>query len=561
MYYTTLDQLALIQINADHFQPKSISIKYLIGYQYIYDVINLNYPKSLILNNIDEKFDEIYFLLLILSIQEHSHHFPHYNPRFHSKTREIIYSEQQLLLLVAQYLRSRGHYQTLFTLQNEAESPVPLCSPQIDVFNSLFMSNQFNDCANFLKKLVINGTLRQLVARVQLLDKAVFGTQQELAKSAAENESLVEKKIMKEMFSLNAKQDHKLFNQIKLELFQDIQEFLYPYYNQYAGVESVFQTIPPERLEKIITGYYNGQLKQCPQIKEQTVSVNLFEDLAPVIDATPTKLFQSEASFISRQLSTSVQNLPNLQNTLNISERLNATTPTKLTQSQLTTTVENSQPPQTPVQNQQKLEDHSIQLSYLKRQSNSNEAQVVQKLKNQLQLLSFTEEKCSFIRKYEGSFEKFLMIDQNFFFAFSFNKIELFDINFNKSIKTFQTTDKIIDVCADQQNLLLLAQNCFYELDLNSFTADKRILPFKMAAGEKVLKIYPGTIITNMRYYHDEVPKFYDFQGKFPLEETEFLFNNGVLIINCKHGLYFLTLEDGNTVVGPRNAFLNQEEE
>ena len=49
--------------------------------------------------------------------------------------RKIVVDETQLQVLIAQYLREHGCYHTLYNFQQESGCKVPLCSPQIDMFN------------------------------------------------------------------------------------------------------------------------------------------------------------------------------------------------------------------------------------------------------------------------------------------------------------------------------------------------------------------------------------------------------------------------------------------
>lgn len=42
--------------------------------------------------------------------------------------RKVEIDDTQLKVLIAQYLREHGYYQTVYALQQESECPVPLCS-------------------------------------------------------------------------------------------------------------------------------------------------------------------------------------------------------------------------------------------------------------------------------------------------------------------------------------------------------------------------------------------------------------------------------------------------
>lgn len=129
--------------------------------------------------------------------------------------RKIEIDDTQLQVLIAQYLREHGYYQTVYALQQESDCQVPLCSKQIDMFNSLFMSNQFIDCYNFIRHMVQNDRLRQISLKLQLLDAALYSDEpsQAIGNIISQSKQLLGQEAISQFYKLSEQNlDHRLFN-------------------------------------------------------------------------------------------------------------------------------------------------------------------------------------------------------------------------------------------------------------------------------------------------------------------------------------------------------------
>ena len=121
------------------------------------------------------------------------------------------------------------------------------------------MSNQFIDCYNFIRHMVQNDKLRQISLKLQLLDAALYSDEprQAIGNIISQSQQLLSQDDISQFYKLSERDlDHRLFNQIKLELFTEAQKELYPYYNQYLGSETIFNKLPAGRLRAIVEDDY-----------------------------------------------------------------------------------------------------------------------------------------------------------------------------------------------------------------------------------------------------------------------------------------------------------------
>ena len=73
------------------------------------------------------------------------------------------------------------------------------------MFNSLFMSNQFIDCYNFIRHMVQNDRLRQISLKLQLLDAALYSDEpnQTISNIVSQSKQLLSQEVISQFYKLS----------------------------------------------------------------------------------------------------------------------------------------------------------------------------------------------------------------------------------------------------------------------------------------------------------------------------------------------------------------------